>query len=178
MNNIEVEIRSFISKEKYFELIDYFTKNSKLVKIEKDETEYYADQGAVRLWQNETEAKIILKSGDIHDDQREEQEIKIKREEFPHLQKMFSRLGIEKQIKWKRTRHTFSSDGITIQLGDNVGYGYIIELEIMSSVESKDESIEVLKKKLSNLKIPLTSKEEFKASYETYKNNWKTLLSK
>ena len=182
MNNIEVEIRSFISEEKYLELIEHFNKEAKLIKLENDITEYYADQGAVRLWQNEKEAKIILKTGDIHDEQREEHEIIIKKEDFQIMQKMFKSLEIEKysclvvSANWKRTRYTFMSEGITIQLGDNVGYGHIIELEIMSSPESKDKSIEILRKKLADLNIPITPKEEFKASYENYKTNWKTLL--
>ncbi|MGV8142799.1 MAG: hypothetical protein ACP5NS_04160 [Candidatus Pacearchaeota archaeon] len=176
MENIEVEIRSFITEEKYYELIDYFTKNGTKIKYEDDETEYYADQGAVRLWQNEGEAKIILKSGEIHDEQREENEISVKKEDFPTLQKMFQTLKIDTQIKWKRKRYTFNWKGITAQLGDNKGYGYILELEMLSNKESQDKNKEILKDKFKELDIPITPKEEFKKKYEQYKNNWKTLI--
>lgn len=173
---IEVEIRSFISKEKYDELLKYFSSEGKLVKVEDDETEYYADQGAVRLWRNKEDAKVILKSGKIHDENREEHEVFIKKEDFPLLQKMFEKLGVQKQIKWKRKRHTFSWNGINVQIGDNSGYGYIIELEKMSEQHEKENIVGLLKEKLASLNVELTPREEFERKYTHYKNNWKTLL--
>ena len=173
---IEVEIRSFISKEKYQELLDYFQKNAQPIKEQQDQTEYYADQGAVRIWQNQDSAKVILKSGDIHDEFREEHEMPIQKKDFPLFQKMFQKLNIPKQIRWQRKKHTFDWDGTTVELGDNKGYGYVIELEKLTDETQKEKALESLKEKLASLNIAITPKEEFDKAYENYKQNWKKLL--
>ncbi|MBT3408171.1 hypothetical protein HOK68_04960 [Candidatus Woesearchaeota archaeon] len=172
---IEVEIRSFISKEKFEELIEFFKKEGNLIEIETDETEYYADQGGVRLWKNNDYAKIILKSGNIHDDCREEYEIKFDKINFNHLQKMFEKLNIPKQIKWFRKKYTFEWQNITIQVGHSLGYGYILELEKLCKEEEKEKTLNLLKEKILNLNIEITPKEIFEEKYNYYKNNWKEL---
>lgn len=173
---IEVEIRSFLTEEQYKNLLTYFKENAEFVKEENDETEYYADQGAVRIRRTDNSAKLVLKTGNIHDEFREEHEIKIQHSDFPLFQKMFSKLKIPKQIKWQRHKHTFNWKGITAELGNNKGYGYIIELEKLTTPENKTLALQELKQKLSELKIPITPKEEFEKAYENYKNNWKNLL--
>jgi len=57
------------------------------------------------------------------------------------------------------------------------GYGYIIELEILSTDLEKDDALESLRKKFAELEIPITPKEEFKKKFEWYKQNRKTLIS-
>lgn len=173
---IEVEIRSFISKEKYDELLDFFKKNAKFIKKENEETEYYADHGSVRLRKNETSAKIIIKSGDIHDEAREEHEISISYKDFQLYQEMFKKLNIPKKIRWERIKNTFEWDGITAELGFSKGYGYIIELEKITTEDKKEEALKELKEKMALIKIPITPKEEFEKAYENYKNNWQILL--
>ena len=49
MENIEVEIRSFISKEKYEELLEFFKQNAELVKEDFQETHYF-DCEQVGYW--------------------------------------------------------------------------------------------------------------------------------
>ncbi len=58
------------------------------------------------------------------------------------------------------------------------GYGYIIELEKMSSEQEKEKALQLLKAKLSMLNVLQTPKEDFEAKYKHYKENWQTLLSK
>lgn len=176
MQNIEIEIRSFISKEKYEELLEFFNQNAEFVKVEEDETEYYAENGAVRIRQSQDSAKMVLKTGDIHDEFREEYEIPIQKKDFHLYQKMFEKLNIPKHIQWKRKKHTFDWKGVTVELGDNKGYGYIIELEELGTEENKHEILEELKQKLNELNIPLTPKEIFKEKYDYYKNNWRELI--
>jgi len=56
------------------------------------------------------------------------------------------------------------------------GYGYIIEIEKVCSEKEKDKTLELLKEKMQELKIPLTPKEEFNKKYEYYKKNWRRLI--
>jgi predicted adenylyl cyclase CyaB len=174
--NIEVEIRSFISKEKYEELIKFFNENSELVKEDSQETHYFNCEQDLRIQKNNKGAKIWLKKGKIHDDAREEIEIFTEEKSFDDLGRLFEDLGYNVGIKWLRERKQFNWDGIKVCLDYTKGYGYIIELEKKTDEEHKGEILIKLKEKLNQLDIPLTSKEEFDEHFNYYKENWRRLI--
>ena len=174
--NIEVEIRAFISKEKYEELIKFFNENSKLVKEDFQETHYFNCEQDLRIQKNNQGAKIWLKKGKMHDDSREEIEIFTEEKSFDELMKLFNELGYNVEIKWLRERKQFNWDGIKVCLDYTKGYGYIIELEKKTDEEHKEEILAELKKRLNELNIPLTSKEEFNERFNYYKENWRRLI--
>ena len=176
-NNIEVEIRSFISPEKYEELIRFFKENAEFINNYYQETYYFDAEQDLRIQRNNTYSKIWLKKGKLHDEQREEIEIKFNKEDFEMLEKLFLTLGYNTQIKWFRKRNTFVWQGISVILDYTTGYGYIIELEKMSGEEEKEKVLQLLKEKLQQLNISLTSKEEFDAKYKHYKENWQRLVT-
>ena len=89
---------------------------------------------------------------------------------------MFEKLNIPKHIRWERKKHTFLWEDITVELGDNKGYGYIIEMEKITDDARKEEALELLKEKFSKLKIPITPREEFEKAYDNYKKNWRELI--
>src|SRR3989344_1532055 len=175
MKNIEVEIRSFISAERYRELLAFFHKEGAFVDEDYQETYYFDAEQDLRIQRNNTHSKIWLKKGKLHDEHREELEIKFEKNNFEMLEKLFLTLGYNTQIKWFRKRHTFEWQGITVMLDYTKGYGYIIELEKMSTEEEKEKSLGLLKEKLQILNISLTLKEEFETKYKHYKENWKRL---
>ena len=172
---IEVEIRSFITKEKYGELIEFFKKNGKFLEEDEQETYYFDCDEDLRIQKNNFFSKIWMKKGKIHDEQREEIEIKFAREDFEKLEKLFISIGFKVKIKWFRKRHNFDWKEISISIDYTRGYGYIIELEKMADEIGKDKTLEELKEKMKELNIPLTPKEEFNARFEDYKENWKEL---
>ncbi|MBT3297982.1 CYTH domain-containing protein [archaeon] len=174
--NIEVEIRSFISKEKYEQLIEFFTKKGKFVNEDYQETFYFDCEQDLRIQKNKFYSKVWLKKGKLHDDHREELEIKCDVEDFEILEKIFTSMGYDIEIKWFRNRHTFEWQGVSIMLDYSKGYGHIIELEKMSDESNKEKVLFELKEKLNSLNIIETSKEEFKQKYEHYKLNWKSLV--
>ena len=176
-NNIEVEIRSFISPEKYQQLLDFFHKEGKFINEDYQETYYFDAEQDLRIQRNNTHAKIWLKKGKLHDEHREELEIKFDRDNFEVLERLFLTLGYSVSIKWFRRRHTFEWQCISVMLDYTKGYGYIIELEKMSSEEGKAEALKLLKEKLQELNIPLTFKEEFEVKYKYYKENWRKLAA-
>ena len=175
INNIEVEIRSFLSKEQYEHFLDYFKKNGTFVKEDYQETYYFDGEQDLRIQKNNFYAKIWLKSGKIHDEQREETEIKFDKEDFFKAEKLFLNLGYKTQIKWFRTRNIFEWQDITVTIDYSKGYGYIIELEKMSDEENKDKDLEYLKNKMAELEIIQTPKEEFDTKYNYYKEHWEEL---
>jgi predicted adenylyl cyclase CyaB len=174
--NIEVEIRSFISKEKYEELLEFFKQNSKFVKEDFQETHYFDCEQDLRIQKNNKGSKIWLKKGKIHDDAREEIEIFTEGDKFEDLEKLFNALGYNIQIKWLRKRFQFDWNGIKVCLDYTKGYGYIIELEKLSDEDNKDIILNELKEKLNELKILLTPKDEFDERYNYYKENWRRLI--
>ena len=173
---IEVEVRSFISKERYYELLKFFNQTATLVKEDFQETHYFDCEQDLRIQKNKFGSKIWMKKGKIHDDFREEVEIKTKPEDFDNLGKLFNNLGHGVEIKWLRDRKQFDWNGIKVCLDFTKGYGYIIELEKIGTDENKEELHKELQEKLKELNIPLTTKEEFNAQYEYYKSNWKRLI--
>jgi predicted adenylyl cyclase CyaB len=177
LENIEAEIRSFISKDKYFELIDFFDTNAIKVKDDFQETHYFDCKEDVRIQKNNNNySKIWMKKGKIHDEAREEMEIKVEKEDFPKLEKLFETLGNEVKIKWFRKRKEYDWQGIKVDLDYTKGYGYIIELEKMSDSKNKEKTLRDLKEKFIELGIDLTSREIFEEKFKNYEINWKTLI--
>ncbi len=176
MKNIEVEVRSFISRKKYEELLDFFKKDAKLLKEDYQESFYFDCKEDLRIQRNNLYSKVWLKKGKIHDDSREEIEIKFDREDFEKLEKLFISLGFNIEIKWFRKRFQFKWKDIIVCLDYTKGYGYIIELEKMSSEKERKEVFQYLQDKLKSLDIEITPKEKFKEKFEYYKNNWKKLV--
>ncbi|MBI4174065.1 MAG: CYTH domain-containing protein [Candidatus Aenigmarchaeota archaeon] len=177
MKNIEVEVRSFISKEQYEKLLNFFKKNSKVLK-ENDyqETFYFDSDQDLRIQRNNFFSKIWLKKGKLHDKYREEIEIKFDRNEFEKLENLFLALGYKIKVKWFRKRSEFKWDGINVSLDFTKGHGYIIELEKMCSEGVKKKEFDFLRQKLKSLGIDITPKDEFDKKSQFYMKNWKSLV--
>lgn len=173
---IEVEVRSFITKEKYDELLEFFKKNAEFINEDYQETYYFDSDADLRIQRNKFFSKIWLKKGKIHDDFREEIEIKFKRDDFEKLEKLFLDLGFNVEIKWFRKRYHFKWEKIDVMLDYTKGYGYIIELEKISSGDEKEKILEMLKNKLKIIGVKLTPREEFDRKYKHYKKNWRKLV--
>lgn len=176
--DIEVEIRAFIDEKKYNELLEFFSNNSKKIEEDEQETHYFNTKEDVRIQNAKTYSKIWMKKGKLHDDAREEIEIKLPKEDFPKLKELFKALGHETEIKWFRKRHTYLWGEISVMLDHTKGHGHIIELEKITNAQNNDKTILFLRNKLKELGVKETSKEEFNQRYEYYKNNWKELIKK
>jgi predicted adenylyl cyclase CyaB len=175
--NIEVEARSLISEEQYDELIIFMKKNAELLKEDNQITYYFEGEQDLRIQKNDFFSKIWFKKGKIHDPHREEIEIKFEKQRFEELEKLFLALGYNVDIKWFRKRNSFSWNSITVSLDYTKGYGYIIELEKITTEQDKEEVYKFLKNKLAELNIDITPKEEFDKKFQYYKKNWRKLLN-
>jgi predicted adenylyl cyclase CyaB len=175
-NNIEVEIRSFISKENYMLLLQLFKENYKFLNHDVQETHYLDSKEDLRIQKNSNGSKIWLKKGKLHDDTREEIEIFIEKTNFETLKNLFETIGHETKIIWLRERNNFQVEDITLSLDYTKGYGYIIEAEILCPEEDKEKALIKLKEKFKELKIEITPKEEFNKKYEDYIKNWRELI--
>ena len=80
--NIEVELRTFLTKEKYAELLEFFNRNGNFMSTEKQETHYLNTSEDLRIQKNDFFAKIWMKKGKLHDEAREEIEVHFQKEDF------------------------------------------------------------------------------------------------
>ncbi|RLJ02871.1 MAG: hypothetical protein DRP11_02440 [Candidatus Aenigmatarchaeota archaeon] len=172
---IEVEVRSFISEEKYHELLQFMEKNGRKEKEEEQVTHYLSGPHDLRLQKSTSSAKIWLKKGRIHDESREEIEIRFKPDDFDKLKRLFSELGYETEIIWFRKRCQFRWNGLKVCLDYTKGYGYIIELEALTE-KNKEEVLAKLRNALKLLGVEETPREVFEEKYNYYKKNWKRLV--
>ncbi|MCW6159840.1 MAG: CYTH domain-containing protein [Candidatus Micrarchaeales archaeon] len=175
--DIEVELRCFLTKEKYNELLAFFSREGREVAEEEQETHYLDEQGALRIQQSTTHSKVWYKAGKLHDEQRQEIEVRVGREDFPELERLFKALGYKTHIKWIRKRKEFEWKGVSVMLDYTKGYGYILELEKKSNEAEKDRALVTLKERFAELGLQPSTKEEFDRKYKEYSENWENLIS-
>lgn len=175
--NIEIEVRSFISSKQYKELEKKLNKIAKFLKEIKEETIYLKGKKDIRIRKDNESAYLILKSGKIHEDFRDEIEIKLKKEDFKKLKKLFQELDFKIEVIWFRKRKIYDYKGVKVLLDDTKGYGKIIELEKIGITKNKEKILKDLKEKISFLGIKkITSKKEFNEKFKYFKNNWQKIL--
>lgn len=173
--NIEVEIKSFITKQDYGRLNSFFLKNARLIHEDSQETCYFSGPKDIRSQKSKNSAKLIFKTGRVHDEQRGEIEVRVNKDDYNNLQLIAQELGLEPEIIWFRNRKLFKWQSIDVSLDYTKGYGYIIEMEKLSDHDHKDKDLKLLKSKLAELKIQLTRRDEFEKAFAHYKANWREL---
>lgn len=178
---IEVEVRTFITSEKYRELFHLFQSQGVLLNEDYQETYYFNCPQDLRIQKNSFYAKICLKKGNIHDAIQEEIEIQVSLEDFNKLQSLFAALNYQIKVKWFRKRYTFTWQGIKVMLDDTKGYGQILELEkVVENETVSPEELETIRQslevKLTELHVPLTPKEVFNQHFHYYLSHWRELV--
>lgn len=175
MKNIEIEARSFITASQYKKLEEKLNKIAKFLEKISEET-VYCGKESIRIRRDQNFSYLILKSGKIHDDSREEIKIKFKRTDFEKLKEVFERLGFNIDVVWFRKRKVYDWKGIKVFLDDTKGYGKIIELEKIGKSGNERKIHEELEEKLKSLGVKITPRKVFDEKFEYYKNNWRKIL--
>ncbi len=176
--SIEVEVRSFITKEQYENLLERMSTEGVEQENTSQVTTYFTGEHDLRIQKSDQSAKLILKAGVIHDRAREELEVAISPVEYPKLQRILETIGFGVDITWYRTRHRFTWKDLTICLDDTRGYGYILEIEKMVEGESETQAAEKsLHALLKELDIQLTPRSDFEKAFSEYQSHWRELTS-
>ena len=173
---VEVELRSFVTDDEYDRLLGFFSFNAKDLGEDEQVTFYFDAPQDVRIQLNSQYAKLWLKGGKIHDERREEIEVRFARGDFEKMEKLFAALGYGVKIKWFRKRHSFDWNGIAVALDDTKGYGKILELESLVAPEESQAALEHLKGKMSELNIAITPREVFDRRFKDYEADWRNLI--
>ena len=176
MEDIEVELRSFITKQQYQRLIDKLEREAKFIGSIKEETLYLSGKEDLRLRRDNKNTYIILKGGKIHDKWRKEWKVKCSLEDFEKIKEIFRRLGCKIKIKWLRKRRIYKLKDVKIFLDNTEGYGYIIELERMTNTEDKSTIQQRLRKIMKSLGVKITPRKEFDIRFQDYRKNWRKIL--
>lgn len=175
--SIEIEIRSFISKPQYRALEKKLKKIGRFLKEIKDETIYFKGKKDLRIRKDNESSYLILKGGKIHQDFRDEIEVKLERRDFKLLENLLEKLGFNIEIMWFRKRKIYNFRGVKVFLDNTKGYGRILELEKIGDSENKEKIFNDLKSKLLSLGIKnITLKKEFNEKFKYYKKNWRKIL--
>lgn len=176
-NTIECEVRSLLTLDQYQHLKDFFDANARHLGEDKQETRYFGGEQDLRIQLNDHYAKVWLKKGKMHDDAREEIEIRVAKNKFKDLERLFEALGYETAIVWLRHRISYNWEGISVALDHTKGYGYVLELEKMSDPESRIETLDVLRRRLDKLGLKPTPKPVLHERFSYYRDHWKELIA-
>jgi len=171
----EVEIRSFISKEKYEELLEFLNKNAEFLKESDQESHYFDSDKDLRIQRNDEYCKVWLKKGLMHETKRQEIELRFDKKDFEKAEELFGEIGFRPKVKWFRKRREYSWLGFDVCLDYTKGYGYILEIEKLCEEKEKNQYLEEIKSRFKRLNIPITSKEDFDKKLRDYENNWEKL---
>lgn len=173
MKNIEVEMRTFIDEKTYYELLDKYDSIQ-----ERQITTYFDCKQDFRLMVTNNYCKLWLKEGLLHDDFRNEYEVKFDIHYINSLKGMLENLGYKEEIKWYRKRNIINIDTLTLTIDYSIGYGYIIECEKIVQDENQVEDAKLMISKFFNeIGInTISKKEEFSNKFSDYKLNWKKYL--
>jgi len=100
MAMIECELRSFLTKERFDVLRERLSLEGEHVGTDDQVTYYYDGPKDLRIQKNGSYAKVWLKKGKMHDEAREEVEIRTAKENFDALDELFRTLGYGVSIEW------------------------------------------------------------------------------
>lgn len=174
---VECEVRSLIDEDQYARLLAFFEANAESLGEDRQVTYYYDCPQDLRIQKNSHYAKVWLKKGEIHDESREEIEVRVRIDDFEELDELFRALGHQVEIKWYRHRRSYRWQGLSVSLDDTRGFGRILELEKLTDMSGRETAISELKAGLAKLEIEQTPKEEFQKRFDYYRQNWRQLIA-
>jgi adenylate cyclase class IV len=115
------------------------------------------------------------KLGKIHDVARSEIEIILQKEDGEKLLYIFNNLGYNIKLVWFRERKSFKLNNINIELDNTVGYGRILEAEILCEESEVERSKVELLNFFNKYNLSISSKEVLDTAFNTYEANWASL---
>jgi predicted adenylyl cyclase CyaB len=141
------------------------------------ETRYFEGPHDLRIQRGTSCAKVWLKKGKMHDECREEIEIRLEPDRFGELERLFDTLGYRTGIVWHQHRIRFAWGDVDVSLDYTKGYGHVIELEKMSDEAGKEATLRYLKDRLAELGLRPTPKPVLHERFGYYRDHWQELLA-
>jgi predicted adenylyl cyclase CyaB len=170
---IEVELRSFITSDQYSNLLQRFLKEGRLVEHTRQITYYLEHHIDTRIQVSTKGGRVWQKLGKMHDAARREYEVEMSRTDAETMLTLFRNLDFDFKVIWYRERQAFEVNGISVALDDTIGYGKILEVEIMCEESREEISRSKLLEQLHTLGVDLTDKEIFDTAFAEYLQTWR-----
>lgn len=165
-----VEKRTFIKKDKYIELANYFKTNCTLEANFNQIIYKYKSDLDFRLIFDAKNAYLRLRGVVNHN---EDIKIDIKNDQIKDLTVVLRNLGMYEETKWYRHRMIFKFRNYTITLDETYQYGYVISIsKPINDIEQLNAVHDELDNIFNAFKIKITTKEEFNDRYKYYKIHW------
>jgi predicted adenylyl cyclase CyaB len=174
---IEVELKCFIDEKTYDRLKDHFKAHAELLENTRQITHYLEGDVDTRVQISTEGGKVCQKLGKIHDHARSEIDVLMSQDDANSMLQIFQNMGYGIKISWFRHRLLFGQEEITMALDDTVGYGKILEVEILCEEGQTAAAEERLRNFLVNLSISLTPREVFEKAFSEYLATWKERTS-
>lgn len=173
----EIEYKFLLTPKDKKRLINFLEKNSAEKISEGTQDNFYYITGNkkldFRIRRTDKESFLILKKGWMHDDDREEVEIKFDKKDFLTLDKLITDLGYKYDTKWYRKRIEYKYKNFNIDIDFNAGYGWLAEIEKLVKDENADKAKKEIIDFASEIGLKPTPKSTFDKMYKFYKKNWK-----
>lgn len=169
--NIEVEVSGPLSKEKQFELTEFFSKNGKKVNVKHrvliDYSTFLGDglknrEKDIRLRITNGRPEIIVKLG-LWNSSSHRKELSVMTEEgsFDRLVQIYAALGYEKGMLCERTTQVYEYDGIEFALIEVPGHSFHYEAEIMSDDGDIESAEQHIKDVCTQIGLKIFSEDEY-----------------
>lgn len=170
----EVEIRAFLDQTQYQQLLSYLTSDSAEVLHTKQVTYYLDCDTDTRVQLSQHSGKVWQKSGQIHDASRVEIQADMSRDAAAAMLNIFEKMGYDIKVKWFRERRKFRLREFTVCLDHTVGYGMILEAELLCEEEPLmiDQAKRLLAGLFDELNISITPPELFNKAFNNYLEEW------
>jgi adenylate cyclase class IV len=169
----EVELRAFVDDQTFGRLLTKFRVEGHKVRPVRQVTYYLDSQVDTRVQISRKSGKLWQKLGKMHETMRTEIEVFLSRKDAKALLQIMANLGFTVKVVWYRERVQFSIGQLTVSLDDTVGYGRILEVEIVCGESEANESRDSLLKFLVGLGVTPSPRDEFDAAYREYVANWR-----
>lgn len=108
----------------------------------------------------------------MHDEDRDEIEVKVDRKDFLALDDILRSLGYEYDTKWYRKRREYKLDNLNITIDFNAGYGWLTEIEKVVRVGGEEKAKKEILELAKNIGIKPVKKEFIDKMYHYYKKHW------
>lgn len=173
MNNIEIEFRAKITKEKYDSVNQFLIQNAEDLGEDNKDTLFYVLPDKLFKVVNETsknKAKIVLKDNRIGNGNNfREWEVRIDPSEYEKTIDMFNHMNFPgKSMRAWQERHNYLYKGVEIAVKYSEYWEHHVEMEIVvDDINKKEKAEEQIHKVADELEIKLMTDEEIKAFIES-----------
>lgn len=129
----------------------------------------------------ETDGKVIfIMKASVNDHtsangtSRIEFECEIPNTTLDELDNMLIKAGLSYEAKWSREREEYKSQGVSVCIDKNAGYGYLAEFEKVTEIENKIEEIKnELMSIMEDLDVHELPQDRLERMFAHYNKNWR-----